>query len=323
MGAFGWVPRNLPMMISFVIPVFNEEKSLRELYTRISEHISETGHEWEIVFIDDGSNDRSFSIIQSLCEENPRVKGIKFRRNFGKSTALHEGFRIAGGEVVFTMDADLQDDPKEIPRFLVKLDEGYDLVSGWKEQRKDPVLSKNLPSKLFNFMISKFSGLALHDYNCGFKAYRSVLVKRLTLYGDLHRYIPAIAHAMGFRVAEIPVEHHARPYGRSKYGLERFFHGLFDFITIVFLTRFLSRPMHFFGALGLTLFMSGMFICLYLTLLWAAGEPIGGRPLLNLGVLLLILGVQSISIGLIGEMITFGHQSHSSSDVVERILNAS
>lgn len=308
------------MLISFVVPVFNEAESLHELFDRICFEMDKVGEEYEVVFVDDGSDDDSFERMTLVVAQNPNVKAIKFRRNFGKSVALDEGFKVAQGDIIFTMDADLQDDPKEIPRFLAKLKEGYDLVSGWKQQRKDPVFSKNLPSKLFNFMISKFAGLKLHDYNCGFKAYRKALTKRLTLYGDMHRYIPAMAHAMGFKVAEIAVEHHARSYGRSKYGPERFFHGFFDFITVIFLTRYLKRPMHFFGAVGLAFSLVGFGISAYLTVLWFLGEAIGHRPLLSLGVLLIILGIQSICTGLIGEMITHGRHIRGDQDAVECVI---
>lgn len=308
------------MLISFVIPVFNESESLHELFNRISSEMEKVGGDYEVVFVDDGSDDDSFHRMTLLTDQNPNVKAIKFRRNFGKSVALDEGFKLAQGDIIFTMDADLQDDPKEIPQFLAKLKEGYDLVSGWKQQRKDPVFSKNLPSKLFNFMISRFAGLKLHDYNCGFKAYRKVLAKRLTLYGDMHRYIPAMAHAMGFKVAEIAVEHHKRSFGCSKYGPERFFHGFFDFITVIFLTRYVKRPMHFFGAVGLVFSLAGFGICAYLTVVWLLGEAIGHRPLLTLGVLLIILGIQSICTGLIGEMITYSRQIREDQDAVESVI---
>lgn len=309
------------MEASFVIPAFNEEESLETLHRAICERMESITDDFEIIFVDDGSKDASFQKMERLAADDERVKVIKFRKNFGKSIALNEGFRLAEGDVVFTMDADLQDDPGEIGRFLAKLEEGYDLVSGWKQKRKDPVLSKNLPSKLFNFMIGKFSGLELHDYNCGFKAYRKPVVKGLSLYGDLHRYIPALAHAEGWKVGEIPVKHHARAFGKSKYGINRFFHGFFDFITVVFITRYLKRPMHFFGWFGMLFSLGGFGICLHLTILWLLGEPIGARPLLMLGVLLLVLGGQIIMTGLIAEMITHGKQKIGYDDFIERIVN--
>jgi len=239
------------MDISFVIPAFNEARSLKGLYEAICVQMETITNDFEVVFVDDGSSDRSFEIMHELALKDSKVKIIKLRRNFGKSIALNEGFRLAQGDIIFTMDADLQDDPKEIHRFLEKLEEGYDLISGWKQKRKDPVLSKNLPSRLFNLMIGQFSGLKLHDHNCGFKAYRKSVAKGISLYGDLHRYIPAIAHSTGWKVSEIPIEHHERTFGKSKYGLERFFHGFFDFITVLFITKYLKRPMHFFGWFGM------------------------------------------------------------------------
>jgi hypothetical protein len=209
----------------------------------------------------------------------------------------------------------------QIPDFIDKILDGYDLVSGWKQDRKDPVISKNLPSKLFNYMIGLVSGLKLHDYNCGFKAYRKILACKLPLYGDLHRFTPAIAFSMGFKVVEIPVKHHARPFGHSKYGLDRFTHGLFDFITVIFLTKFLKRPMHLFGCFGILSFISGFVICLYLSMIWFSGERIGHRPLLSLGILLLILGMQFISTGLIAEMITFNQREKGQDDYCEIIIN--
>jgi len=309
------------MRVTFVIPVYNEEKSLATLAGMIQQQMNSLGADFEILFVDDGSVDSSFQVIKGLREESKNIKVIKFRRNVGKSNALDEAFKLSKGDIVFTMDADLQDDPTEIPRFIEKIDEGFDLVSGWKQKRKDPVFSKNMPSKLFNFMIGAVSGLKLHDYNCGFKAYRKDVVKRLSLYGDLHRYIPALVHAMGFKVTEIPVKHQARPFGKSKYGLERFFHGFFDFVTVVFLTKYLKRPMHFFGWLGSLCSLAGFLVCSYLSFLWLLNEPIGTRPLLILGVLLLLVGVQLFSAGLIAEMITHGRQNKGLDDMVELVLD--
>jgi len=308
------------MYISFVIPVFNEQNSLYELYDLIALEMSAVD-DYEVIFVDDGSNDSSFEVIQQLLQKDSRIKGLKLRRNFGKSVALDEGFKFAQGDIIITLDADLQDDPREVPRLIAKLNEGYDLVSGWKQQRKDHVLSKNIPSILFNYMVGMMSGLKLHDYNCGFKVYSKKLVKRLSLYGGLHRYIPAIAHSLGFKVTEIPVVHHPRQYGKSKYGIERFSHGLFDFITIVFLTRYLKRPMHFFGWFGILFFSSGFGVCSYLTVLWLIGEKIGTRPLLILGVLLILVGIQFIFTGLIAEMITYNSQKEAGEDIVEVVLS--
>lgn len=309
------------MDISFVIPIYNEENSIRELYDKIVNQMLKINEGYEIIFVDDGSNDKSFEILKRIGKENANIKIIKLRKNFGKSVALSNGFNVAKNDIIITMDSDLQDDPMQIPDFIDKILDGYDLVSGWKQDRKDPVISKNLPSKLFNYMIGLVSGLKLHDYNCGFKAYRKILACKLPLYGDLHRFTPAIAFSMGFKVVEIPVKHHARPFGHSKYGLDRFTHGLFDFITVIFLTKFLKRPMHLFGCFGILSFISGFVICLYLSMIWFSGERIGHRPLLSLGILLLILGMQFISTGLIAEMITFNQREKGQDDYCEIIIN--
>ena len=308
------------MNVSFVIPVFNEENSLEELHDKIATQIKSLTEHYDIIFVDDGSTDNSFEKLNKISLKDCRVKIIKLRKNFGKSVALDEGFKFAQGDIIFTMDADLQDDPKEISRFMSKLREEYDLVAGWKQLRKDPLLSKKLPSRLFNYMINLASGLKLHDHNCGFKAFRKNLAKRLSLYGDLHRYIPALAHSMGFKVTEIQVEHHARPYGKSKYGVKRFYRGFFDFMTIIFLTKYLKRPMHLFGWFGMFFSITGFVICSYLSILWFLGEPIGHRPLLVLGILLILVGCQFISTGLIAEMMTYGSQRKVQEDIVETIV---
>nr|HPI25810.1 glycosyltransferase [Candidatus Cloacimonadota bacterium] len=225
------------MKLSFVIPVLNEADSLKQLYHEIKTNLGT--HEAEIIFIDDGSTDASFQIMAELAAHDTSVKVIKFRRNFGKAAALQKGFELATGEVVFTMDADLQDDPIEIPAFLAKLDEGFDLVSGWKKKRLDP-LHKRLPSKLFNSVTAHTFKLKLKDYNCGFKAYRKTLVKELSLYGEMHRYIPALAHSLGYKVGEIPVQHRARKYGKSKYGIERYLRGFFDLMTVKMVTQYVK-----------------------------------------------------------------------------------
>jgi glycosyltransferase involved in cell wall biosynthesis len=235
--------------------------------------------------------------------EDPRVKGIRFRRNFGKSSALSAGFKKAVGDIVITMDADLQDDPTEIPRFIEMINKGYDVISGWKKVRYDP-LSKTLPSRFFNRITAWATGVDIHDFNCGFKAYRKEVVKSIEIYGELHRYIPALAYGKGFTVGEIVVTHHPRKYGRSKYGWERLFKGLLDLFTVVFLTRFFKRPMHIFGGTGAVMFVLGFIINLYLVIhKFLTDTPIGNRPLLTLGVLCMILGIQSLSLGLLGEMI--------------------
>ncbi|HOJ92400.1 MAG TPA: glycosyltransferase family 2 protein [Dictyoglomaceae bacterium] len=289
--------------VSYIIPVKNEEGTLQELYSKIKDVSERLSLSFEIIFIDDGSTDNSFEIMRNLSVLDKRVKIIKFRRNFGKASALSAGFEKANGEIIITMDADLQDDPKEIPEFLEKIEEGYDMVSGWKKNRRDP-LSKRLPSKIFNKITSLLTGVKIHDFNCGFKAYRKEVIENIDIYGELYRYIPALVNSKGFRIGEIEVEHHPRVYGKSKYGFERILKGFLDLITVVFLTRFLRRPMHFFGGTGIVFFTLGFLINLGLTIYkFVSGALIGGRPLLTLGVLLMILGVQFLSIGLLGEML--------------------
>lgn len=289
--------------LSLVIPLYDEEQSLRPLYARLSEILSDLDQSYEIIFIDDGSTDGSFAVLEELHEADDHVKVLGFRRNFGKSAALSAGFRQAVGEIIITMDADLQDDPEEIPHFLAAIAKGYDLVSGWKHPRQDP-LSKKLPSWLFNWATRKLTGVRLHDFNCGFKAYRHEVVDEISIYGELYRYIAVLAHWRGFRVTEIKVRHHPRPFGRSKYGLSRFGRGFFDLITVFFLTQYTRRPLHLFGWLGMLSFSAGMVINFYLTILWFMGNrPIGNRPLLSLGVLLVVIGVQFVSFGLLAELI--------------------
>ena len=288
-------------LITFVVPVYNEEKSLEILYDKILENMPDE-YETEIIFVNDGSTDQSATVIKEIIAKDKRVHLISFRKNFGKAMALESGFRNAHGTIVITMDADLQDDPVEIPNFIAKIDEGYDLVSGWKEKRQDP-LEKRLPSKLFNKVTAKLSGVQLHDFNCGYKAYRKEVIDAIDVYGELHRYIPVLAHRKGFRIAEISVHHNKRQFGKSKYGFERYLRGLFDSLTVAFLGKYYDRPMHLFGRGGLLCGLAGGIICIYLLVLKLMGNAIGGRPLLVLGVLLLVLGVQMFSTGFIGDMI--------------------
>jgi glycosyltransferase involved in cell wall biosynthesis len=302
--------------VSLVIPVLNEQGSLLELYRRIAEVAHTHRFACEIIFIDDGSTDDSPHILDELARTDARVGVIHFRRNFGKAAALDAGFKAARGRVIITMDADLQDDSNEIPRFLAKLDEGYDLVSGWKKKRNDP-LDKTLPSKVFNQTVSLVSGLKLHDFNCGFKAYKREAVAGLNLYGEMHRFIPVLLHWFGFKITEIPVEHHSRRFGRSKYGLGRLFKGCFDLLTVVLLTRFVSRPLHLFGGVGLVFGFLGVLILLYLSGLWFLGlGPIGSRPLLFLGLLLTMVGVQFVCTGLVAELIARREQERQSNYVI-------
>lgn len=294
------------MLISFVIPVYNEEQSLAELYEQILANVQPTGHAFEIIFIDDGSTDGSFKVMEELHQRDDRVSVIQFRRNYGKAAALDVGFDQAEGEIVFTLDADLQDDPVEIPRFLEKLEEGYDMVVGWKFPRLDPI-TKTAPSKLFNATLRFSTGLDIHENNSGYKAMRKVVADEMTLYGEMHRFVPAIAHWRGFRVTEIKVKHHPRKFGKTKYGLARMWRGFYDFTTIYFLNQFTRRPLHFFGGIGVVIFGVGFIIDLILTVEWALGLTVlHTRPLLWLGVLMIIVGIQFLIFGLLAEMITYG-----------------
>jgi glycosyltransferase involved in cell wall biosynthesis len=289
--------------VSIVVPLYNEEESLRELHASVAEVCDKNALSREILFMDDGSTDKSLEVLKELRSKDPSVRVLSFRKNNGKSAALQTAFHNARGTVVITMDADLQDDPKEIPALLAKLDEGYDLVSGWKKKRHDP-LSKTLPSKLFNFVTGLLSGIRLHDFNCGLKAYRREVVEHLQIYGELHRFVPVLAHKQGFRVSEIPVQHHPRKYGQTKFGIKRFLSGFLDLITVLYLTGFTRNPLHFFGSMGLIAILLGVLINLYLVIGWFQRIWIGNRPLLFLGVLLIVVGVQFFSFGLIAEMMT-------------------
>lgn len=288
--------------LSLVIPLYNEAESLVALHRAVLDALGEG--DYEVLFVDDGSTDESFGVLKELQRQDPRVRIIRFGRNFGKAEALAVGFREARGEVIVTMDADLQDDPREIPTLVAQLPQGYDLVSGWKQERQDP-WSKTFPSRVFNLVTSFFTGVQFRDFNSGFKAYRRRVVEELKVYGELHRFLPVLAYWKGFRVTEVPVRHHPRRFGRSKYGPRRFLAGALDLLTVLYLTRFHRKPLHLFGSVGLICVSLGLLVNLYLTILWFSGEPIGTRPLLQLGVLLMVTGVQFLSLGLLGEMLTF------------------
>lgn len=300
------------MDISLVVPLFNEAESLPELLSEIKPVMDAGGYSWEILMVDDGSNDGSWEVVQSLKQTYPQVKGIRFRRNYGKSAALHVAFQAAQGDIVITMDADLQDRPQHIPEFVEMIrNQGFDLVSGWKQKRKDP-LSKTIPTKIYNGVNRMVSGVQLHDMNCGFKAYRKDVIKSIEVYGEMHRYIPVIARAAGFgKIGEHKVEHIARKYGTSKFGLNRFVNGFLDLLTITFLTRYGKRPMHFFGFWGLasSLLGGGMLLVMYLLkLIGYTGliEPyhIGSHlPLLFFGIVAFLLGILLLSTGLLAELI--------------------
>jgi glycosyltransferase involved in cell wall biosynthesis len=297
-------------VISVVVPVHDEERSVELLYDELRAALEPLGSEWEAIFVDDGSTDGTFAALTRLHSRNENVRVVRLRRNFGKAAALVAGFDQVQGDTVVTIDGDLQDDPAEIPRLLAKLDEGFDLVSGWKAHRRDP-LRRRIPSRIFNSVTSRFSGVRLHDMNCGLKAYRAEVVHGLRLYGELHRFIPVLAHYRGFRIAELPVHHRAREHGRSRYGLERYMRGFLDLLTVSFMGRYRHRPLHLFGGLGLVLTMVGIGILIYLSVDKALGHAIGGRPLLTLGVLLVVVGMQFFSLGLISEMITSHHEERA------------
>lgn len=312
-------------MLSIVIPVFNEEASLERLYREIVSVTEENEFKAEIIFVDDGSTDSSWSKVEKLAEAAHVVHGLKFRRNFGKSAALNEGFMVATGQFVVTLDADLQDDPEEIPRLLKKLESGFDLVSGWKRKRNDP-WHKVIPSRVFNWLVGAFTGLKLHDHNCGIKAYRAEVVREIRLYGELHRFIPVLAHARGFRVAELEVNHRQRLHGISKYGFSRFAHGLLDLLTVRFMTVYGERPLHVLGWIGSLCFAFGLIGLSYLAVIWLMGQAIGARPILVYSVASLLFGAQMLTFGILAELITWrlaNQNGQASTNVVKRTRNIS
>jgi dolichol-phosphate mannosyltransferase len=300
-----------------VAPAFEEERSVALLFEELQAALDPLGEPWEVVFVDDGSTDGTFAALTRLHARHDNVRVVRLRRNFGKSAALAAGFEEAQGEIVVTIDADLQDDPAEIPRLLAKLDEGFDLVSGWKSNRRDP-WTRRVPSRIFNRMASAVSGLRLHDVNCGLKAYRAEVVRDLKIYGELHRFLPVLAHERGYRVAELPVNHRPRSHGSSRYGVERYLRGFLDLLTVSLVGRYRQRPLHLFGGIGLLLGFVGTAVLAYLTVLKAAGEAIGHRPLLILGVLLVVVGLQLFSLGLLGEMIRSLHEERAGERERER-----
>lgn len=297
------------MQLSIVIPLLNEQESLEELYRWTSETLESNGFSYEVIFIDDGSTDGSWEVISTLSQKRDHIKAIRFNRNYGKSQALHAGFNIAQGDVVITMDADLQDNPEEIPDlYLMIVEEEYDLISGWKKKRYDSVIAKNLPSKLFNAAARKTSGLKLHDFNCGLKAYRNVVIKNIDVYGEMHRYIPVLAKNAGFtRIGEKVVQHQARKYGETKFGMERFTNGFLDLITIWFLGSFGKRPMHLFGALGILMFIIGFSFAAYLGIdklyINPSGRLITQRPEFYITLIAMLIGIQLFIAGFLGELI--------------------
>lgn len=304
--------------VSVVVPVLDEVQSLGALHRELTGALEGLGRPYEILFVDDGSRDGSFEVIEKLHRADERVRGLQLRRNFGKAAALAAGFREARGEVIVTLDADLQDDPAELPKLLAPLEAaGFDLVSGWKQDRQDP-RSKVWPSRLFNWVTGRLTGVRLRDFNSGFKVYRREVVEELRLYGELHRFVPALAAWRGFRVTEVPVRHRPRRYGRSKFGSARFWRGCLDLVTVLFLTRYTRRPLHLFGGLGLIAWTVGFGVNAYLTALWLSGaQPIGTRPLLAFGVLCMLVGVQFFAIGLLSELV-LSYQARAADEVSVR-----
>ncbi|MEQ9411128.1 MAG: glycosyltransferase family 2 protein [Fuerstiella sp.] len=313
-------------MLSIIVPVMNEEGSLRQLWNEIVAVADKAVDHFEVIFVDDGSTDASWSVISELIAADGRISGIRFRRNFGKAAALTAGMRAADGELILMMDADLQDDPAEIPEMLKQISSGFDVVNGWKKRRLDP-WHKVYPSKVFNWLVSRMTGLTLHDHNCGLKMFRSDVAAEISIYGELHRFIPVLAFARGFRVTEIPVHHRSRQHGQSKYGVRRFMRGLLDLLTVTFLISFGRRPQHALGAVGLFFFGIGLLGLGYLSLLWLlmhvvpvlSAQPIGGRPLLAYSIAATLLGGQAMSLGLLAELIVaYTGKAKDSYSIAER-----
>jgi len=310
--------QNVRCDIAVVVPAYNEAESLPELVERIDAAITGMGRTWEVWIIDDGSTDSTFAVVEQLAAARPQVHGLSFGRNFGKAAALAAGFGAVSAELVITMDADLQDDPAEIPALSARIDEGWDLVSGWKQDRKDGFI-KNKTSKIFNWFTGRMCGLNLHDFNCGLKAYRRVVTQHMRLYGDLHRYVPALAHLDGFRVTEMPVQHFARKYGTTKYGLARFFNGFLDLLTVYFLHARRTSPLHFFGRLGLVFLAVGGGISGWFLLQWLLGHGLHLRPILLLGLVLILVAFQFISLGLIAELVVAGRRPEEAFRIARRV----
>ena len=310
------------MDLSLIIPAFNESEALPELIGEIDQACEGLGLEWETIVVDDGSTDGTFGLISGMAETNPRVGVVRMRRNFGKSAALAAGFGVTRGETVITIDGDGQDDPADIPKLLAGLESGSDLVSGWKSDRQDP-FTRRFASKIFNWFTAKVTGVRLHDMNCGYKAYRGECARSIEVYGEMHRFLPVFAAQQGWRVSEIPVNHRPRLHGSSRFGLERYRRGALDLLTVAFLGRYQHRPLHLFGLLGLGLGALGFLICLYLSIIWIGGESIGERPLLFLGVLLIVVGVQLFSLGLLGQMMVVNRRSGASEERlrIEKVLS--
>lgn len=311
--------------LSVVVPVYDEAENIKLLTNRLLAVLPGMERSFEIIFVDDGSRDGTNSSLQAIAEKISQVKTIRFRRNFGQTAALAAGFQYAAGDIIVTMDGDLQNDPDDIPKVVAKLEQGYDVVSGWRKDRKDAFMKRTLPSRIANKLISAVSGVSLHDYGCSLKAYRADIAKSLPLYGEMHRFIPALAGIEGARIAELPVLHHPRRFGRSKYNLARTFRVILDLMTVVFLRRFITRPLHIFGGFGMLSLMAGFLTCAYLTVdKLAFGRPIGDRPLFDLGIVLLIMGVQFISTGIIAEILirTYYESQHKAVYRIKELYGA-
>ena len=304
--------------LAVVVPAFNEAESLPELVERLDDVITRMGRTWEVWFIDDGSTDGTFEVVRELSRQRPQVHGLQFGRNFGKAAALAAGFQAASADIVITMDADLQDDPEEIPDLVNRIEEGWDLVSGWKQDRKDSFI-KNHTSKVFNWFTSRMCGLRLHDFNCGLKAYRRSVTLSVKLYGDMHRYVPALAHLDGYRVTEMPVRHFARKYGETKYGVARFLNGFFDLLTVYFLHARRTSPLHFFGRIGMGFLTIGGLISLYHLYFWIVTQTLRMRPSLLLGFVFILVAFQFISLGLIAELVVAGRKPELAFRVADRV----
>ena len=300
--------------ISIVIPLYNEEESIVPLSHELRKALSRLNTNYEVILIDDGSTDSSLERLKEVTKTDNRFRYISFRKNYGKSAALYVGFKATTGDAVVTMDADLQDDPQEIQNLIKKLEEGYDLCSGWKKKRQDPIIKK-ISSKFFNYVTRLISGIKIHDFNCGLKAYKKEVVENVKVYGELHRYIPVLAKWQGYTITEVPVMHHPRRYGKTKFGISRFFKGFIDLVTVIFVTRYIKRPMHFFGFLGAISSFIGFIILGYMTILWIQGIPLSNRPIIFLGMLLIIVGVQLFAVGLLGEVI-----AHNAMDDREYVI---
>lgn len=291
--------------LSVVIPIYNEEENLPILYERLKKVLKGLDKSYEIIFVNDGSTDKSWEIIKELSQKDPHVVGVNFRKNFGQTAAMSAGFETARGEIIITMDGDLQNDPEDIPKLLQVLDQGYDIVSGWRKDRKDAFISRTLPSKIANWLISRVTGVYLHDYGCSLKAYRAEVAKNLDFYGEMHRFLPALSKAIGAKVTEIPVKHHPRIYGKSKYGISRTFKVLLDLILVKFLLDYRTKPLRVLGGSGAVLLFLGALTLSYLVVVKiVGGQDIGNRPLLIFGTLFFLSGIQLISTGIVAELIT-------------------